>query len=71
MNNQDRRPFAQVRHWTWKGRDGSSTPGIGIMRGQGSIVAHLSTAEARKFADRIHDLCDESEDQEPATTEGD
>lgn len=51
------RPYAQLNRWTWKDETGH-TDGVGILRGKGGIVAHLSWTEARAFADRIHDMCD-------------
>lgn len=51
------RPFAQVRNWTWKHQDRSETPGIGIFHGN-RIQIHLTPAEARAMADRLHDMAD-------------
>lgn len=63
-NPEGNRPYAQVKPWTWRDEIGS-TPGLGILRGKGGVIAHLSWAEARRFADRVHDLCDANNEIEP------
>ena len=57
------RPYAKARKWGWNDSDGTHTPGIGIFHGQ-NVLAHLDYNQARKFADRIHDLCDANGDTE-------
>ncbi|WP_426998176.1 hypothetical protein [Pseudarthrobacter sp. N5] len=54
------RPSVKPRRWTWKDAEGIHTPGIALMQGR-SVKAHLTITEARAFADRIHDLCDEAD----------
>lgn len=55
--NETQRPRLKARQWTWKDRDGSQTPGVGII-GRRGLVGHLTPTEARTLADRIHDLLD-------------
>lgn len=58
-----RRTYAYVRKWTWKHKDDTETPGIGIFQGR-NLIAHLTPDEARAMADQLHDLADLTE-QEP------
>jgi hypothetical protein len=64
------RPYIKPRAYTWKAEDRTETPGIALMHGS-KIRAHLTAAEARTLADRIHDLTDAAGNHEPAlpTTE--
>jgi hypothetical protein len=55
---ENRRPYVKVRGWEWRGAGGTKTPGVGILRGQ-ALVAHLTPAEARHMADRLHDMADQ------------
>lgn len=51
------RPYVKARAYTWLDADGTATPGIALLQGR-SVKAHLTPAEARTLADRIHDLTD-------------
>jgi hypothetical protein len=57
---ENRRPYVKVRRWEWRDADGIKTPGVGILRGQ-AVVAHLTPDEARRMADRLHDMADAAE----------
>lgn len=59
------RPYVKALPWTWRDADGSSTPGVALMQGR-TVRAHLTPAEARTLADRIHDLTDAAGNPEPA-----
>lgn len=59
------RPYIKARSWTWHDADGTSTPGVALMQGR-TVRAHLTPAEARTLADRIHDLTDANGNPEPA-----
>ena len=59
-----RRPFVTAKKWAWLEDGGKRTPGIGLMRG-GTVSAHLTPAEARTLADRLHDLADAAGNPEP------
>lgn len=52
-----KRPYVTPRAWVWHQGDDLRIPGIGLMRGP-DIRAHLTPTEARKLADRLHDLAD-------------
>jgi len=53
-----RRPFIKVRYWTWRDHARNATPGVGIFTGN-QIQAHLTPAEARNLADKLHDMADQ------------
>ena len=64
----DRRPKVKARAYYWRALDGTKTPGVGILQG-GLVVAHYTADEARRMADRLHDLADKLDtvlDQETA-----
>lgn len=65
-----RRPHLTAQKRVWLDADGTRTPGIGLMRGA-NVHAHLTPLEARKLADRLHDLADAAGNPEPVlpTTE--
>lgn len=54
---RNRRPSITARKRAWFDRDGTRTPGIGLMRGE-IVHAHLTPTEARTLADRLHDMAD-------------
>lgn len=61
-----RRPHLTPRPYTWKAKDRTETPGIGLMYGN-QIRAHLAPAEAYALANRLVDLADRLEaDKEPS-----
>lgn len=55
-----RRPYVNIKQYTWLGPDGVRTPGIAIVN-KGNILAHYTIDEARTAADKIHDLADKLE----------
>jgi len=55
-----RRPFLKARYWTWRDPDANTTPGVGFFTGK-QIQAHLTPAEARTLADKLHDMADQIE----------
>ncbi|MFJ6355420.1 hypothetical protein [Pseudarthrobacter oxydans] len=52
-----KRPKLRPLPYTWKAENRTETPGLALMNGS-QLRAHLTYAEARKLADKIHDLCD-------------
>lgn len=58
------RPYLTTRYWEWRDEEGNATPGIGLFRGR-SLHAHLTYEEARRAADRMHDLVDAAGNPEP------
>jgi hypothetical protein len=52
-----KRPWISAKPVTWKARDQIRIPGIGVFR-RDAMQAHLTPAEARAFADRLHDMAD-------------
>lgn len=57
--SRPRPPQIKARRW----QDGGRTiPGIAFMRGQ-RVLAHMTAAQARNTADKLHDLADELEQQ--------
>lgn len=52
------RPYLKPRNWAWKAPDGTGTPGVGLFHGQ-YLKAHLTPTEARKLADKLHDMADQ------------
>ncbi|MGM9474341.1 hypothetical protein ACS5PJ_20340 [Pseudarthrobacter sp. YS3] len=56
-------PFIKARFWEWKDRDGTSVPGVGLFRGV-ELKAHLTPAQARTLADKLHDMADRIESKE-------
>lgn len=59
-----KRPNLTAKRRVWLDADGTRTPGIGLMRGA-NVHAHLTPLEARKLADRLHDLADATGNPEP------
>lgn len=57
------RPGADAQIRTWSGDGGVRTPGIALVRNR-VLLAHLTPAEARVLADRIHDLAGKFESHE-------
>lgn len=58
----DKRPFLTIRPYTWKTPDGTETPGVSLKHG-GQVKAHLTPAEARAMADKLHDYADQTEQE--------
>lgn len=50
----------KVRAYVWNWNQPDGVPGV-LLRDRRGIITHLSTAEARGLADKIHDICDEQE----------
>ncbi|NVM94762.1 hypothetical protein [Arthrobacter wenxiniae] len=59
MSNSPR-PRARARCWAWRYPDGTELPGIGLFTNN-ILQAHLTPAQARTMADRLHDLADQIE----------
>ena len=57
-----RRPFLEIRRYTWKAKDGTETPGVALKFGN-QVKAHLTPAEARTMADKLHDYADRAESE--------
>jgi hypothetical protein len=55
-----KRPFVRLQTWQWRDADGTTTAGVGIFRGN-ELKAHLTSVEARKMADQLHDIADRLE----------
>lgn len=58
-----KRPYLKIRRWTWLNVDGSRTPGLAFHQA-GKVLAHLTPAEARAVADKLHDYADRIEQEE-------
>lgn len=56
------RPYLIIRPWGWRAEDGTNIPGIGLMYGT-KVRAHLTPKEAREMADKLHDLADQTEQE--------
>jgi hypothetical protein len=54
------RPYLNAGDYVW-----NETPGIALWDRSGTIQAHLTYAQARRMADRLHDLCDAAGNPEP------
>ncbi|MFJ6453781.1 hypothetical protein [Paenarthrobacter sp. NPDC091669] len=52
----DNRPHIRARKYAWKDKAGNETPGISLW-GR-NLAAHLTYDEARRLADKLHDLVD-------------
>ncbi|WP_422757263.1 hypothetical protein [Paenarthrobacter sp. C1] len=52
----NRRPSIRVRKYTWRDQAGNETPGISLWGRD--LAAHLTYDEARRLADKLHDLVD-------------
>lgn len=59
---EKRRPYLKLRAYTWKAADGTETPGVALTYCN-QIRAHLTPAEARTMADKLHDLADRVESE--------
>lgn len=57
---EERRPFLTAKPYTWKAADGTRIPGVALKHG-GLTRAHMTPAEAREMADKLHDLADQTE----------
>ncbi|WP_164202360.1 hypothetical protein [[Micrococcus luteus] ATCC 49442] len=55
-----KRPELNARYWTWKDQEQNETPGVGLFAGH-FIKAHLTPAQARTLADKLHDMADKLE----------
>ncbi|WP_431711109.1 hypothetical protein [Glutamicibacter uratoxydans] len=65
------KPKFQVRRYEWINKATQErVDGIGLLRrGDGRVVGHLTPAQARAIADKLHDLADELEaEHEPASS---
>lgn len=51
------RPGLTARYYAWKNHGRADLPGIALW-GMGGLTAHLTPAEARKLADKLHDMAD-------------
>ncbi|BCW76262.1 hypothetical protein [Arthrobacter sp. NicSoilB11] len=56
-------PFLKPRFWEWKDQNGTGTRGVGLFRGA-DLKAHLTPAQARTLADKLHDMADRIESKE-------
>lgn len=56
-----KRPVLKARYWIWKDRERNETPGIGLWDKSSQVKAHLTAAEARQLADKLHDMADHLE----------
>lgn len=59
------RPYLNVRIYTWKAPDRTLTPGIGLFRGR-DIQGHLTYAEAIELSNRLVDLAETLEQENPS-----
>lgn len=57
-----RRPFLEIRRYTWKAKDGTETPGVALKFGN-QIKAHLTPEEAIRMADKLVDLSEQTEQE--------
>lgn len=57
-HRQGFRPQAKLQKRPWLDKDGTRTPGIALMHGA-KVIAHMTAAEARAIADKLHDYADQ------------
>lgn len=62
-SNKGFRPQAKLHKRPWLFKDGTSTPGIALMH-RHKVLAHMTPAEARAIADKLHDIVDQLEKDE-------
>ncbi|WPR65494.1 hypothetical protein SLW73_03995 [Glutamicibacter protophormiae] len=62
-HRQGFRPQAKLQKRPWLDKDGTRTPGIALMHGA-KVIAHMTAAEARAIADKLHDYADQTEQDE-------
>ncbi|ALG29712.1 hypothetical protein AOZ07_12460 [Glutamicibacter halophytocola] len=62
-SNKGFRPQAKLHKRPWLFKDGTSTPGIALMH-RHKVLAHMTPAEARAIADKLHDYADQLEQDE-------
>lgn len=60
------RPSLNARYWGWRDPEGNEAPGVGLFRGR-DLKAHLTYTEARKLADKLHDMADTLEARQEPT----
>lgn len=57
------RPGLKPRFWVWRDLDRNETPGIALW-GKNGLTAHLESEQARKLADKLHDMADKLDAQQ-------
>lgn len=57
------RPSASAKKYNWLTPNGETIPGIALMH-RHKVLAHMTPAEARAIADKLHDYADQLEKDE-------